>query len=139
MVDTAELVRLPLFQDIPEQDLSVILKTGEVQVFPPGEIILRQGDLGSEMYILLTGQVEVDRRLGGHGPRFLRLVLEAGEFFGEMGLLEAKARTATVVAIEHTECLVLNRPQLEHLLQTYPRLALSMLTTMSRRLRALGA
>lgn len=139
MADMAELARLPLFQGLPGQDLTAILTLGELRTFPPGDIILRQGELGAEMYILLTGQVEVDRRLGGHGPRFLRLVLEAGEFFGEMGLLEAKARTATVVAIEHTECLVLTRPQLDHLLRTYPDLALAMLTTMSRRLRALGA
>lgn len=139
MAEVADLQALDLFRAIPADDLAGLLRQAEVRSFAPGTPIIHQGDPGSEMYVLLRGQVEVDRRLGGHGPRFLRLVLEAGEFFGEMGLLEQKPRTASILAIEATECLVLNRPQLEDLLGKYPALALTMLTVMSRRLRALGA
>jgi CRP/FNR family transcriptional regulator, cyclic AMP receptor protein len=134
-----QLERLPLFRGLPLDTLGEILKAGQLQTFQAGEVILRQGDLGAEMYILLSGQVEIDRRLGGGGPRFLRLVLEPGEFFGEMGLLESKPRTATVIALDQTECLTLTRPQLEELLRAYPQLAIGLLTTLSRRLRALGA
>ena len=138
VVEVAEVAHLPLFKDISGDQVAVVLDRGYRRSFDPGEIIIHQGELSHDMYIILKGLVEVDRRIGALGPRFGRLALEAGEFFGEMALLEGKERSATVTALEDTECLVLSRPELEELLREYPSLTLAILTTMSRRLRAIG-
>jgi CRP/FNR family cyclic AMP-dependent transcriptional regulator len=55
-----------------------------------------------------------------------------------MGILEGRPRTANVIALEPTECLVVNRDQLERLLLEHPSMTMAMLTVMSRRLRAIG-
>src|SRR5262245_27938900 len=139
MPSISPIARTGLFRSLTDGQLASLSEGGRWLTFRSGEQIIRQGDPGDLMYFIMRGQVEVDRRLGNGGPHFARLALEEGEFFGEMALLEQRPRTATVTALEPTECLAVNREQLNELLRASPDLAVSMLGVMSRRLRALGA
>ena len=139
MVQVSQTARSTLFQALTDQQLDDLVQEGKLASFRPGELIIRQGDEGDVMYLILGGLVEVIRILGTGGPQFSRLALGEGEFFGELALLlEGQTRTANVMALEPTTCLILSRTDLERLLSRYPLMAVSMLTVMGRRLRAIG-
>jgi branched-chain amino acid transport system substrate-binding protein len=90
--------------------------------FAPGELILRQGDEGDSMYIVITGSVDV-HVISNDGMSEYVATLEAGQFFGEMSLLTGAQRTANVMAMTATECLVVEKPSLTSLFEWHPELA----------------
>jgi CRP-like cAMP-binding protein len=90
--------------------------------FMPGEIILRQGDLGSEFYVVQKGEVAVLLGLGeGNVAEVARL--GAGKFFGEMSLMTGASRTATVQAMSDTELVEVSKEAFHALLVKDPHLA----------------
>lgn len=105
------------------------------RVFEPGDIIFREGDPGTEMYLLQEGKVVISKAVG-NSEVFLAL-LERGEFFGEMALFDAQPRHATCKALTRTRVAVVKSGELLMKLRRDPTLALEMLQTMSRRIRYL--
>lgn len=104
------------------------------RTFSEGAVIFRQGDPGHDMFILQQGQVEISQELGGEKRRLA--ILEKGDFFGEMALLEDyPERSATATATTDTHVLQLRGSDFEELVQTKPRVALKMMAKLSERLR----
>ena len=108
---------------------------GVVERYADGEIIVREGDTGREMYVIRTGQVEVTKSLGG--KNVVLATLDRGSFFGEMSLLESLPRSATVRAKGETELLVIEPGALLLKIRRDPTFAFEMLQHMSRRIRDL--
>lgn len=104
----------------------------------PGEWIFREGDLGTEMYIVQDGQVEILKTLGDEQFQQL-LVLERGDFFGEMALLEDLPRAAGVRALQATKLLEINGSTFDQMLRENPEIAVRMMRALSRRLRETDA
>jgi len=98
-----------------------------------GEIIFHEGDLGTEMYIISEGKVEILNRLG-EDDRVLA-VLEKGDFFGEMSVLEDLPRAATARALTDARLLQINGSTFDQMLQGNPEIAVRMMRKLSRRLR----
>ncbi len=98
-----------------------------------GESIFEEGDPGTEMYIIQSGQVEI-LKTTGRTPRRLAL-LEEGDFFGEMAILEDIPRTASARA--HTDCVLvrIDRSTFDQLVRHDPEIAIRMLRKLSSRLR----
>ncbi len=124
-----QLKGVPLFARLGSGELEGLVKTAKRQTFRAGETIVREGEEGVAFYLILNGQVEVRRG----GTALARL--GAGQFFGEMALLTNFPRSADVVALEDTECLLLTRWDLRALIQTHPDVALKLLEELARRLR----
>lgn len=104
------------------------------RTFGAGEIIFRQGDPGRDMFILQQGQVEIWQQVGMEQRRLA--LLEKGDFFGEMALLEDyPERSATAKAVTEVHVLQLRGSDFEELVQTKPRVALRMMAKLSERLR----
>jgi CRP-like cAMP-binding protein len=83
--------------------------------------VIRQGDEGGSMYILVAGSVDV--HVGGDsGVSEYVATLEPGQFFGEMSLLTGEHRTANVIAMTAVECLVVDKASLTELFQRHPEL-----------------
>jgi hypothetical protein len=101
--------------------------------FAAGEYIFREGDLGTEMYIIHEGKVEILNRLGEE-DRVLA-VLEKGDFFGEMSVLEDLPRAASARALTDTRLLQINGSTFDQMLQSNPEIAVRMMRKLSRRLR----
>lgn len=101
--------------------------------FEAGESIFSEGDLGTEMYIIQNGRVEVVKQVRGEEIRLA--LLEKGDFFGEMSILEGLARTASVRAIEKTRVVEVNGSTFGQMLQDNPEIAIRMLRKLSHRLR----
>jgi CRP-like cAMP-binding protein len=112
-------------------------KTVELELdFADGEVIVTEGDRGSEMFIIQEGKVEVSRVLGGQTK--VLAILDRGEFFGEMSVLEGEPRSATVRAIGKTKVMVLKQGGLLLKIRRDPTFAIDMLQHMSHRLRYLN-
>jgi CRP-like cAMP-binding protein len=105
-----------------------------MQRFPAGAVIFKEGDLGSEMFIIQSGQVRVSRANGDQERELA--VLEKGDFFGEMAMLEeVPERSATVTAVTDVEVLQLRSADFDNLLRRKPEIAVRMMMKLSERLR----
>jgi len=101
--------------------------------FKKGETIFNDGDLGTEMFIIQKGKVEIRKRFGSE-VRILSL-LEKGDFFGEMSILEGLPRSAMAVAVEDTDCLAINESTFDQMLHQNLEIAIRMLRKLSNKLR----
>ncbi len=92
-----------------------------------GEVLVREGDMGDSMYFIVSGQVEGRNRNG-------RFVLRAGEFFGEIALVESCRRTATIAALTRSQLLVLDARDFQKFVSGYPDLMMAIWETARQRL-----
>jgi CRP-like cAMP-binding protein len=103
------------------------------RTYPPGAVICREGEEGVEMYIIQRGKVRVSKRFAG--KTHVISVLEKGDFFGEMAIVNRIQRTATVTAIDEVELLVFDREGLQNLIARNARIALTIIDKLCRRLQ----
>ena len=98
-----------------------------------GEVVIREGDPGNELFLIESGRVQVVR---GSGSRALLLAeLGGGDVFGEMALLTGLPRSATVTALSDLDAWVVPQTDFDELVATYPNLALALSRLLSERLR----
>jgi CRP/FNR family transcriptional regulator, cyclic AMP receptor protein len=101
--------------------------------FGSGQVIFREGDEGSEMFIIQKGRVRVTKDFGGQ-PLVVS-VFEKGDFFGETAIVSRMRRTATVTALEAVEVLGFDRDGLLSMISKNPVIALSLIDRLCRRLQ----
>lgn len=123
-----------LFSDLSNRNLTRIDKISRLGHASAGQVLVTEGDPDHDlMMVVLDGQASVrkgDVEIAVCGP---------GQCFGEMSLLDDQPRSATVVAVEPTKVLAISRADFRKLLPKAPRLAETLLATMSMRLRAAQA
>jgi CRP-like cAMP-binding protein len=102
----AQLPKIPLFSSLGAEDLRHLIEHVQMRELEPGEIIMRQGESGAALFVIVSGGVEV--ALEGPPPRTLATLGE-GAFFGELGLLTNFPRSATVTARAATQLLEISR------------------------------
>jgi len=123
-----------IFSDLEETDLLKIEGLGERKKYNGGSIILREGEPGTAMFIIIAGKVKVVRTDDG-GSEVILAIFGEGDFFGEMAILDGHTRSATVVAIDDTELFIINQDDVFQLLHEYPAIAISLLKEFAVRLR----
>jgi CRP/FNR family transcriptional regulator, cyclic AMP receptor protein len=132
------LLKIPIFENLSFRELRVIEKMVYIRRYASGEAIFQQGDPSLGMYIVRTGSVRIIRQFPGGEPRLIA-TLTAGEFFGELGLIDDAPRSASAVAHDATEIIGFFKPDLMSLIHRRPDLGLKILlsvaTTLSARLR----
>lgn len=96
------LEKVPMFSRLSDRQLRGLTRDAKERTYAEGSVIVKQGDVGAGFYLLLDGRVDVRRK----GRRLA--TLEVGQFFGEMALFDDQPRTADVVAVRPTRCLVLS-------------------------------
>ncbi|HZS88341.1 MAG TPA: cyclic nucleotide-binding domain-containing protein [Chloroflexota bacterium] len=129
------LARVDLFRSLNKKHLAQVARLAERQQYAPGQVIVKQGDTGLGLYVIVSGSVDVQQERAGAEPINLNS-LGPGDFFGEMALLDDYPRSATVIAREPTECLTLSKWHFLAELESHPEMALPLLPVLSRRLRA---
>jgi diguanylate cyclase (GGDEF)-like protein len=130
---TELLARVPLFHQLGPEDLARIASMTRSETYVANQDIVRIGDAGHSLYVIIEGNVVVlfpsrsnDVELARLGP---------GEFFGEMAILNAKPRSATVRAMGDVRVLVLEKEDFSRELEKAPELALKLLSALSVRIR----
>ena len=106
-------------------------------VVPDGQYIVREGDVGTDMYVIQSGEIAISKQTDD-GERTLA-ILRRGEFFGEMSILESLPREASARAVGETRLLIIGQGGLLFRLRRDPTFALEMLHQLSKRLRSAQA
>ncbi|MBN2383703.1 Crp/Fnr family transcriptional regulator [bacterium] len=101
--------------------------------FERGQVIFSEGDRGEEMFIIHSGKVKISKRIGDVQKTLA--ILDKGEFFGEMSILNNKPRSATVEVIEEGHLLVIDRKTFETMIRNNVEIALRMIKKMANRLQ----
>ena len=125
---------ISLFEGLTDQDLDDLGAELQRRALPAGAIVFDQGDAGSSMYIVDSGEVNI--HLPGDGSRRISLKdIARGEYFGELALFDEKPRSASALVTTDAVLLELRRDTLERYLGHRPKVAMAILRTMSERLR----
>jgi signal transduction histidine kinase len=123
-----------LFSDLGEDDLERLTKLSERIPVRAGQTLFEEGSPGDRFYVILEGEMEVTRTDGGQ--TVILAVLGPGSFLSEMSLLEDQPRTASARAIGDSELLAIEPCEFRNLLATSSGAALTMLKTVTARLRS---
>jgi serine phosphatase RsbU (regulator of sigma subunit) len=130
------LARIPLFADLPAEELDHLISALKVIDLKPGEVLFREGEVGEHLYVIAYGELEV-LRAAGTADELLLNVVRQGEYFGDMALImPGGQRTATVRARTPSTLLVMTRGEFDELLKSFPLLAYAMVRVTSQRLDA---
>ena len=134
MADKIDVLRsVSLFRDLDNRELQRVARLAEEVDLPSGKVLMRQGERGAEMFVLVTGAARVDldgRELKTLGP---------GSVLGEMALLSEGPRTSTVTLVEPAKVLVLAHREFHTLMEDVPEVRKCIVDEMARRLRYLEA
>jgi CRP-like cAMP-binding protein len=109
------LAKTQLFGNLSDEHLSRLASVTGIEKHRRGDTIFRQGDLGDKFYLILEGQIRISREIPGIGEEALA-ILEPGNYFGEMALIDNLARSADAKVHENSTLLTLAKRDLEDLL-----------------------
>jgi CRP/FNR family transcriptional regulator, cyclic AMP receptor protein len=124
------LQTVPLFAGLSRRHVGKIARAGRIVRFHHGTEIVRAGEPGDVLYVVLDGEVTVRK------PRARALTVDTGSFFGELSLVDGGPRSATVVAQGEVVCFALRRTAFTKLLRAEPAISIAILTELAARLRA---
>jgi CRP/FNR family cyclic AMP-dependent transcriptional regulator len=133
-VSTILLRNVPLFSVLPESQLSVLTSLVSRKSFPRGTTIIAAGDTTESLYVIISGRLKV-MMSDDEGREVILAILASNEFFGEMGLLDDSPRSATVVAIEACELLILNKRDFKKCLADNFEMTMTVMRGVVKRLR----
>lgn len=128
------LANVPLFRGFKERQLHTLNKRFVSRSYRAGDEIVSQGKGGAGLFILLSGAAEAVR-VRRDGSKAVVNSFGPTDFFGELALLDDEPRTASVIAREHTECLVLSQWEFFGALREDPDMAIEVLQELARRFR----
>jgi HEAT repeat protein len=128
------LKRIPLYSTMNLDQLHTIATNFTERKVQAGEVIFREGDQSYELYLIVSGEVEVVKRYG-EDDRMTLVSLSAGQFFGDMAIFENRPRSATVVATKSGVLLVLSPERFRDIIMQEPAISFEIFRELSARLR----
>ena len=137
-MDTSLLKEVPLFNTLTEEELSEVFQILKQEDFEENHKIFCEGDEGDKLYIVLSGAVRISKNIPGIGEEAL-CVLNRGDYFGEMALIDNFPRSADAISHEKSSCLSVSKGDLEVLMSCNKDITCKLLykfvETLSKRLR----
>ena len=121
----------PLLAELNRHELEEVGRLADEVDVPAGRVLMREGDSGQEFFVIIDGQVRIER-----GGKVLR-TLGPGDFFGEVALLSEGPRTATATVETPAQLLVLAHREFHSLMSQFPSIQTSVLNCLATRLRRL--
>jgi CRP/FNR family transcriptional regulator, cyclic AMP receptor protein len=123
------LLDVPIFSGLPKKELKAMSHSFMERNYETGKVIETEGDKGVSFYLIMEGSVDVRKSDKSIAK------LSKGQFFGELSLLDKQPRSATIVALEPTRCLIMTAWVWSGFLETQPKLAVPVMRELARRLR----
>ncbi len=118
---TAEILQnVAIFAPLSDEEMEKLAQASAKRIYAPGEAIVRKGQEGRSMFVIIHGTVEVQIPENGR-PKTIN-TLRDNDFFGEMSLLTGEPRSATVIAYEETEVLQIKKTALKQIFESNPEL-----------------
>jgi len=127
-MDDERLASIPLLAVLSKRAREQVLRTSREAHYAAGQVVVREGDPATVLYLIVSGHAGVEqdgRKVGSMGP---------GDFFGELALIEDHGRTATVVAEDELDCLLISAWEFRASLEEHPQMAIPMLNAIIARL-----
>jgi len=121
---------LPLFAGLTKRQLRRVAELATISEFGKGEVVIQAGEKGDAFFVILSGQARVRGR-----PR--ARLLRAGDYFGEMALIDGRPRSATITAADDLQTMKLPRQAFLKVVRQEPGIALAMMAEMAARIRRL--
>jgi CRP-like cAMP-binding protein len=134
-LDASLLKKVPLFAEFGDEELTAVAALVQTRRFAKHAVLVYEGDPGDALYIVVKGNVAVTR-LSNEGKESILSILKEGDFFGEMGVLDASPRSATIKALGEVEVAILSRRDFLDMLARSAQMSLRLVLTLSSRLRA---
>lgn len=132
-MDLTLLKKVPLFEGLTSAQLQKIAAVSTTASYEGSQRIFTDGDPGDSMYVILEGRVRISKMVPGIGEEALA-ILEKGQYFGEMAIIEESPRSADAIAHVPCKLWVIERARLEQLMFTDKDLAYVLLWTFVRTL-----
>jgi CRP/FNR family transcriptional regulator, cyclic AMP receptor protein len=136
----ALLRRAGIFAELPDEDVAALAKLARVAMYPAGDEIIEEGAEFDEetdgIFVVVDGAVEVRTGTKDGSEGRLLVKLGPGEFFGEMALIDAHPRSASVFATTEVQYLAISRWDFHRRLRSDPDIALRIMGTLAERLRS---
>ncbi len=124
-----DILHFEIFKSLSPLGASIIERNVYRRRFRAGELIVNKGDAAIGLYLVHSGEVKVYNTVKGRQIELAKM--SGGSFFGELTLLKARQRTASVIATEHTEVFSLFRPDFLDILNNYPAICTKFLPNFS--------
>jgi len=115
--------------------LARLAAVGERRSFAKDDLVMKQGDAATSLFVLLSGEVSVVREHPDLSEPVQLAILGPGEVVGEMGLLDGEARSATVTALGPMVAMEIGAGQLEEIVERFPEVYGALVKVLSKRLR----
>lgn len=131
---TEYIKNIPLFSELSPDEVEHLEKSLEIREYPSGSIVVYRGNIGHVLYLVLEGEVKVVQT-SQEGKELILNTLQPGDYFGEMSVIDHMSRSATIIATKPSRFMVITRDILIDQIIQHPKLALRLLSEMSRRLR----
>ncbi len=123
-----------MFEQLEGEDLEQLSALLRTRRYAKGEVIFHQGDVGRALYVIRKGEVAI-RLSSPDGKEVILALLDRGDFFGELALLDGEPRSTDAVAREETDLLSIQREDFHAFLNARPKVALGLLANLSRLVR----
>ena len=123
-----QLASVPLLAGLDDRVRRRLAQIGKRRTYAADEAIVKEGSTGTALYVILSGRVRVERggnQVGELGP---------GDFFGELALIEDEPRSASVLAVDETECLLFPAWEFRALLDEQPQIAVAIMRALIERI-----
>ena len=128
---------VPFFNNLQDDEAKNLSKRLVLRRFGPDQVIFHHGDPGGLLYIIVNGKVKITHTTLD-GQEAMLAIFGAGDFFGELALLDDSPRSATAEALEETETLTLHREEFIRYIGDNPDFALHVLHTLAQHIRRLN-
>jgi CRP-like cAMP-binding protein len=132
--ETEILAKVPVFSGLPEEERERLGRLLRSRRYARGEVIFLEGDQGTALCLIAEGRIRI-QLTGTDGREVVINVYGPGEIFGEMALLDGEPRSADAIAQDASRVFWLQREDFAAFLDNHPRAAMTMLASLSRRLR----
>ena len=132
----AMLMQVPLFSGLSDAEIQPVLSHATKKTVAKNTIIISEGDRSASLYVVLSGKVKVFLQ-DNEGKEVVLNSHEAGEYFGELALIDDEPRSASVMTLEKSTFLVISKEEFKQVLCNHPDIAFGLIKGLVLRLRCL--
>ncbi len=133
-VDIKLLRTFPVFADLNEDELKIIIEMMVLRRFRRNNLIIFEDDVGNSLFVIKKGRVKISR-ISSDGSEAILAILGQADFFGELSVIDGLGRSASVTSIDDVELLMLRRNDFLQLLERIPKIAITLLKELAGRIR----
>lgn len=138
-MDPKELLSgIGLFENLSPEEIDLLLELTTTRRLDAKETLFRKGDAGNQLYGVLSGRLKA-MAAGREGKELVFAVMGPGDVIGEIAVVDSEPRSATVVALERSDLILLDRRDLIPFLEDHPRAAIGLASVLAKRVRRLSS